>query len=286
MPNLVLVNAKALRKNIFLFAIGVVAFVIPSIAQSLRYSVSMPYLSLGAYSKKQADVFSFTNNQGALASIKHAAIGIYGERRFMLSENSVYALAAAIPTSLGNIGVQVNYAGFKNFNESKIGLAYGRSLGNKVDIGIQFNYYGYRIPTYGNASNVNFEAGAIFHFTDRLNAGIHVYNPIGGKLGKSGDEKLAAAYKLGVGYDASDNFYVSAEVIKEEDKPVNVTGGIQYQFKKQFFVRGGFISETTSGFAGVGVSWKNLRLDIAANYHPQLGFSPGLLLIANFNGKK
>ena len=245
----------------------------------------MPYTSLGAYSTKQADVFSFGNNQAALASVKTTSVGIYGERRFLLSETSLYSLAAAIPTSLGNFGLQLNYSGFKNFNESKIGLAYSRSLGSKLDIGVQFNYYGYRIPTYGNASTINFEAGAIVHFSEKLNGGIHIYNPVAGKLGKSSDEKLAAAYKLGLGYDASDNFYVSAEIIKEEDKPVNVTGGIQYHFKKQFFVRAGFVSETTSGFGGVGIAWKNLRLDIAANYHPQLGFSPGLLLIANFKGK-
>lgn len=286
LPNLDFVNAKALRKKIILFIVTICLFVAKPYAQSLRYSVSMPYLSLGAYSKKQADVFSFTNNQAALASVESAGVGVYGERRFMLTENSVYALAAAIPTSLGNIGIQMNYAGFKNFNESKIGIAYGRSLGKKVDIGVQFNYYGYRIPAYGNASNINFEIGAILHLTDKLNAGLHIYNPVGGKLGKSGDEKLAAAYKLGAGYDASESFYVSAEIIKEEDKPVNVTGGVQYRFNNQFFVRAGFVSETASGFGGVGVAWKSLRLDISANYHPQLGFSPGLLLIANFKGKK
>ena len=287
LPNLVSGKyQKALRKKITLLSISFCVVIAQSFAQSLRYSVSMPYLSLGSYSKQQADVFSFTNNQASLASVRSAGIGIYGERRFMLSENSLYAIAAAIPTRLGNIGIQLNYAGFKNFNESKVGLAYARSLGSKVDVGIQFNYYGYRIPSYGNASTINFEAGVLVHFTDKLSGGIHIYNPVAGKLGKSSGEKLAAAYKLGAGYDASENFYVSAEVIKEEDKPVNVTGGIQYHFKKQFFVRAGFISETASGFGGVGVSWKNLRLDISANYHPQLGFSPGLLLIANFKGKK
>lgn len=246
----------------------------------------MPYISLGSYSQKQNDVFSFTNNQAALAKQKNAAVGIYGERRFLLADNSSYELAAAFPSRLGNFGIKLNYAGFTNFNENALGLAYARSLGSKIDIGIQFNYYGYRIPTYGNASALNFEIGAIMHLTEKINAGLHVYNPVGGKLGKSGDEKLASAYKFGLGYDASDNFFVSIETIKEEDKPLNVTGGIQYQFEKQFFARAGFVSETGSAFAGVGVSWKSIRLDISTNYHPQLGFSPGLSLIANFKGKK
>ena len=257
-----------------------------SFTQTLRYSVSMPYTSLGAYSTKQTDPFAFTNNQAALAQIENATAGVFGERRFMLAENSLYGMAAAIPTRMGNFGVQLNYAGFKNFNENKVGLAYARKLGKLLDLGVQFNYYGYRIPQYGNASSVNFEIGAIMHFSDKLNGGIHVYNPVGGNLGKEQTEKLASAYKLGLGYDASDNFYVSAEIIKEEDKPVNVTGGVQYQFLKQFFARAGFVSETGGGFAGLGLGWKNLRLDVSGSYHPQLGFSPGLLLIVNFKDSK
>lgn len=257
-----------------------------SFSQSLRYPLSMPYTSLGAYSRQQADVFSFTNNQASIAGIKTAAVGVYGERRFLLNETSLYALAVAVPTSLGNIGLQLNYSGFTNFNEHKIGLAYGRSLGSAIDVGIQFNYYGYRIPAYGNASTMNFEAGAIIHFSDKLSGGLHIYNPVAAELGKNSDEKLAAAYKLGLGYDASENFYVSAEIVKEEDKPVNVVAGVQYRFQKQFFARAGFVSETSAGFAGVGIAWNGLRIDVSANYHPQLGFSPGMLLAGSLKRPK
>lgn len=260
-------------------------------AQSLRYSIAQPYISLSAYSQKQNDVLSFTGNQAALAQTKFAGIGVYGERRFLLKETSAYTLGAAFPTRLGNFGLQLNYAGFKNFSENKIGLAYARKLSKAVDVGIQFNYYGYRIPAYGNASTINFEIGAMMHLTDKLNAGIHVYNPVGGKLGTSTslstkEEKLASAYKAGLGYDVSDQFFICAEIIKEEDKPVNVVAGLQYQFAKQFFARAGFIGESTSAYAGAGISWKNLRLDVSSGYHPQLGFSPGILLMINFNSRK
>ena len=244
----------------------------------------MPYVAMGGYSTKQTDPFSFTGNQAALAQVKNVGIGMYGERRFLLADNSVYALAAAVPTKLGNFGVQINYAGFQNFNEQKAGLAYGRSLGKKIDIGVQFNYYSYKIPAYQNASAINFEIGAIVHFSEKLNAGIHVYNPVGGNLGKVGDEKIAGVYKFGLGYDASENFYVSTEIVKEEEQAINVTGAVQYRFKKQFFARAGFRSDNNTGFGGAGFLYNNLRIDVAASYHPQLGMSPGILLIYNFKG--
>ena len=250
------------------------------VTQSLRQPISAIYLGLGAYSTKHNDIFSFVNNQAALAQIKHPAAGVYCERRFLLQATSLYTATIAVPSRMGNFGISLKYAGFKSFNEQQIGVAYARTLGKKVDIGIQFNYYGYRVPAYSNANTVNFEMGALIHLTDLLNLGIHVYNPIGGKFTKT-DEKLTAAYSAGLGYDVSDKFFISAEIIKAEDYPVNLNAGIQYQFMKQFFARMGISSASSAAYGGVGVSWGNLRLDISGSYHPQLGWSPGLLLIMN-----
>ncbi len=252
-------------------------------AQSLRQPVSAIYLSASSYSTTHADVFSYLNNQAALAKIKNIAAGVYGERRFLLAATSLYALAVAIPTDKGNFGVNIKYGGFKSFNESQIGLAYAKSLGSKVDIGIQFNYYSYKIPAYTSASTINFELGAIIHLTDKLNLGIHIYNPVGGKIAKT-NEKLTAAYKVGIGYDISENLYVSTEIVKDENFPVNVNSGVQYRFMKQFFARIGIASATSTGYAGFGVGWGNFRLDITGSYHPQLGISPGMLLIMNLSG--
>ncbi|MES2850756.1 MAG: hypothetical protein V4685_16980, partial [Bacteroidota bacterium] len=136
-----------------------------------------------------------------------------------------------------------------------------------------------------NSDNtINFEIGALVHLTDKLNAGLHVYNPVGGKFSKT-DEKLTSAYKVGLGYDASEKFFISAELVKEEDFPVNMNAGFQYQFAKQFFARGGISSANSVAYGGLGLSWSNLRLDISASYHQQLGVSPGLLLIYNLKSK-
>ena len=249
-----------------------------AVGQSVRQPVSAIYLGLGAYSTRHCDAFSFVNNQAALAQIKNAAAGVYGERRFLLAATNRYSAAASFPGKLGNFGMNLAYSGFKNFNEYQMGLAYGRSLGPALDIGLQFNYYGYRIPAYQNAGAVTVELGAMLHLTDHLNAGIHVYNPTGGKMPKTG-EQLAAVYKMGLGYDVSELFFVGAELVKEENNPVNVHAGIQYQLANRFFARMGISAQTASTYGGLGISWNNMRLDISGSYHPQLGWSPGLLLI-------
>ena len=74
--------------------------------------------------------------------MKNASAGVYGERRFLLNELSLYNLRSLCQPTSGNFGVKAGYFGFSDYNESQMGLAYARKLGNKVDIGVQFNYNG------------------------------------------------------------------------------------------------------------------------------------------------
>jgi hypothetical protein len=255
-------------------------------SQSVRKPVSASYIGLGAYSINHADVFSITSNQAALAQMENAAVGFFGENRFLLTETNMYSAIIALPTKEGNFAFQADYFGYKNYNESQLGMAYARNVGTKLDLGIKFNYYSFRIPGFESPSTVNFEIGVICHFTEKLNGGIHIYNPVGGKLSKTENDRVSSVYSFGLGYEASDNFFVSGEIVKQEDLPVNVNAGVQYNFAKQFFARFGIASQNQSPYGGAGLSWKNFRLDVSASYHPQLGFSPGLMLIMNLKPKE
>ncbi len=142
-------------------------------------------------------------NQAALAQIKSSAAGVYAERRFLLSELNNYTAAIGLTTNSGNFGLKTNYSGFTDYNETQLGLAYGRKLGSKLDIGAQFNYNSIRISGgYGSSSAISFELGTILHVTDKLNAGLHINNPVGGKFGKDQQEKLSSVYSFGIGYYA------------------------------------------------------------------------------------
>ncbi|HLF45082.1 MAG TPA: hypothetical protein VI548_01570 [Chitinophagaceae bacterium] len=254
-----------------------------SYAQTVRRPVAANYTGLGAYSINHVDVFSFTANQASLARISKVSAAVYGERRFLLDELNLYQAAIALPTSSGNFGLKAGYYGFSEYNESQIGLAYARKLSDKVNIGVQFNYNTVLISGYGNASAINFEIGTVLHLTDKLHAGVHAYNPVGGKFGKNQEEKSASIYTVGFGYDASEKFFISTEIEKEEDQPVNVNAGLQYKFLPQLMARAGIATATTQAYFGAGLFLKSFRIDVTASYHQQLGFTPGLLLLFNFN---
>ncbi len=256
-------------------------------AQNIRAPLTPSYTSMGAYSQQHADVFSFTSNQASLAQIKSSAAGIYGERRFLLSELNQLTAAVAIPTASGNFGLKAGYFGFSEYNETQLGLAYGRKLGSKLDIGAQFNYTRIAVAGgYGQSAAISFEAGALLHLTDKVHTGFHINNPVGGKYGKNGEEKLPAVYTVGFGYDVSEKFLVSAEIIKEEAQAVNVVAGVQYKFIPQVQVRAGVSTAASTAWLGAGFFFRSFRVDVTSSYHPQLGITPGLLLIFNFKSEK
>ncbi len=268
-------------RKIFLFVFVLTAIVANT--QQLRRPIAIAYTGLGAYSINHADVFSFSANQASLAQLKNTAVAVYGERRFLFSELNNYTAVIGLPTQSGNFGLKAGYYGFSEYNETQLGLAYGRKIGSKLDIGAQFNYNGIRIAGYGNDAAISFELGTVLHLTDKLHAGIHLNNPVGGKFGKDQQEKLSSVYTVGFGYEASDKFFVSTEIVKEEDQPVNVNTGMQYKFLKQILARIGMSTATSTGWMGIGLSWKMLRVDVTAAYHPQLGITPGLLLLLHLS---
>ena len=253
------------------------------LSQTTKRPVAAIYTGLGAYSNYQSDIFSFGSNQASLARVKQPAAGMYGEKRFLLDELGLYKLSVAVPTHSGNFGIQTNYFGFSDYNETNAGLAYARNLGEKLEIGVQFNYNSIKIAGYGNASAVNVEIGGILHLTEKLNAGVHVFNPVGGKFNKGDNEELASVYTFGFGYDFSEIFFLSAEIEKEENKPINVNAGMQYKIVSKLAARAGISTSTSAYYFGIGLYLKSFRFDVISSYQQPLGFTPGLMIQYNFS---
>lgn len=256
-----------------------IAQVLPTKGQVIRRPSLLTYPGLSAYSKNFVDIFSAFSNQASLASVKTGALGVSGERRFMLQELSAYSSLIAVPFKSGTIGLQVDYFGSAYFNQSQIGLMYGRKINSIIDLGVKFNYNLLRLPGYGTASAINLEAGAIIHLNEKLHTGIHIYNPVKNKIGKTGFEKFKSVYRMGFGYEVSEQLLAGCEIVKNEDQRVAVNAGLQYNLDQRFFLRLGLAAGNNNNYGSAGLNVGFGRIDVNIAYHPQLGFTPGALLL-------
>lgn len=237
-----------------------------------------PQLTGGAYSTRFQHVFTAMHNQAALAQLSTATAGVYTERRFMIGAAALHAVALALPVPPGAFGLSLQRFGFDAFNLQKLGFAYGRSLGTKVSIGIQADYLAVAMQQYGRAATFTFEAGCLLHITPQLHAGFHVFNPPGRQLDKAAQD-IPVIYTAGAGYEASDAFLLSAEVIRESARPFTTRVTAVYRIIPQLFLQLGLSTDPQLSGAGIGFSWHQLYCALSGNYHPQLGFTPAAAII-------
>lgn len=237
-----------------------------------------------AYSAHHKDAFSFAGNPASLGRMDRPSAGLASERKFLLRELSTYYAMAAVPYHRGSFGFAGRYSGFSGFNDARLGLAYGRALTEKVDLGVQFNYFQVSIAGYGHASTVYGAAGLLFHPTDQVHAGFTIINPAGGALGKSYPEKIATQWVFGWGIDLTQELFIGGTIDQAETQPVQVQAGIRYCPVTRLMIRLGVNAGTGSVFFGTGFWLRHMRLDVTAAYHQQLGITPGVGLL--FAGKE
>ncbi|HOH84903.1 MAG TPA: hypothetical protein PLI16_09860, partial [Bacteroidales bacterium] len=117
--------------------------------------------AMGHASVTFTDFWSVQNNQAGMAYYDKIAAGIYYENRFITKELGLKCFSLVVPVNkAGVFGVNVSSLGYRLYNESKIGLAYGMSFGKNISAGVQLDYiYTHIGENYGNKGAVTFEAG-------------------------------------------------------------------------------------------------------------------------------
>lgn len=233
------------------------------------------------------DVWSVFNNQAGLARLNTITAGLYYENRFFVKSLSAGSFAFALPTNNGTFGLSVYSFGTLGYRESKYGLAYGRSLGEKLNVGIQLNYLSTVLPdNYGKFSGVNAELGLQAKLTDDLIIGAHIYNLNRMKL-PTLDEKIIeyvpTVFKLGLQYSISSKAIILSEVSKDIENKIIFRLGTEYSPNDILYLRMGIATNPSSYSFGFGYRMKSISLDISAAYHQVLGFTPQIGFNWNLN---
>lgn len=234
--------------------------------------------AMGNASTTFTDINSAFSNQAGLGFLEHMSFTAYGERRFLAEGLNSFLFAGAYPhKKFGTFGLSVNYFGFQNYNEQKIGLAYARKLFKRMSLGVQVDYLGTRIAEYGAAHSVTFELGILVKITDQFSLAAHTYSPIRIKL--PNQDFIPGNLKIGAAYQPSKSVLLTAEVEKGlDDNPFIGRFGIEYWPIEAFALRAGVSTDPVLASFGMGVRFKGLYIDIAANYHMLLGFTPTMSL--------
>lgn len=229
------------------------------------------------------DFWALSHNQAGLARQKNASGGFYFENRYLTKEMSLGAAGFALPAAGGVFGLSVTYFGYSQYHESKFGLAYSRSFGERLSAGVQLNYlYTFIGEGYGRTGNLAAELGLIYELLPGLQIGAHLFNPTRAKIGGFNDERIPTIMRLGFAYNFSERVLLSFETEKDIDRDAVFRLGLEYGITENIYLRGGIGTKPTTNSFGFGMAFGNLRIDLATSFHHVLGYSPQASLIYEF----
>jgi long-subunit fatty acid transport protein len=230
--------------------------------------------SMGGASITNADAFSIFANQATLARVQSFTAGIYAENRFLLTDLSLYAVGIALPTKAGSFGVGIQYFGNTDYNEKQFRLGYGRTLFEKLDLGIELSAVSVGMNEYGSAMAFTFGIGMVYSFNDKLQVGAHVYNPLRIALTNQTEDRLPTLLKVGLNYSPSEKASIMLETEKNLDSSFMLKVGIEYRPIDKLYIRGGISNSPAQYCLGVGLNLGKIKIDAGAALHESLGYTP------------
>ncbi len=272
-----------MKRTLSVIAMAVV-FPLAAIAQTGYSDAGGRANGMGNASVTLQDVFSVQNNQAAMAFLEAPAIGLSTQNFFLVDGgiNAHYGVFALPVQKAGVFGLSANYTGDITFNQTKIGLGYGRKLAENVAVGLQLDYVGTSTSEVGSGAAFTFDIGVLYKPTKALSIGAKTFNPIRAKTGLAYEEELPAIINVGIAYQPSEKVILCLEGEQNLTDDLRIKSGVEYQLIEQLYLRGGFISNPSMFTAGIGLKIKHIQIDLNSQFHQQLGTTPGLGLRYDF----
>jgi hypothetical protein len=268
-----------MRKEWGLVAVFLLQVAVGGVTAQLPFSAGNSLAGINTLSRHHADAFAFTGNAAAVNTANTMG-GILAERKYEMKEGGDYLAALSVPLGEGGMGFSLRSSGASGFNESEARLSYGRKLAGPLGAGAEIHYVGISMDGYGKVSVPGFGLGLLFRVSETVNAGIFTRDPVGRGFGKDRLEMLTAVYGLGIGFEPSDQFLFTANLLKEEGRPAGGRLAFQYLPSPNFRLRGGVEFQRRTVLFGAGWQKKSGRVitvvDLQAGWHLLLGLSGAL----------
>ena len=255
-------------------------FVSTQIHASDNYPAGARSLALANASVSLIDVWSTFHNQATLAGISNISGAIYYESKFGIDKLALAAGTFVLPALSGTVGLSYRQFGKGTFKETKMGLAYARRLSERLNAGLQFDYFSNQFPENDRAFGfVTFELGVSYKINKEFLLAAHVFNPVSaGFETNSGKQKMPAVFRMGGSFRPHETVLILAEVEKNGQREVDFKSGLEFVPLNHLAFRIGISGSPYQFYGGMGYSFGQITTDIAFSYHGNLGFTPSVSL--------
>jgi hypothetical protein len=228
---------------------------------------------------KECGLWGVAAYPASLPGLTRSTIGVYGEKRF-LTDLLLFDLAYAGKFGTLPFLVQAQREGNASLSRNQIGLAVGRKVDKRLDLGIRLGYHAAMAAGYPSVGQASAGIGCLFRCNDMLVIGFQADGV--NRFFSPGVAGRAYKVRAGAGFALSSLFSFSVEALKEQDASLAVLLGIHYRFLEQASARIGYAGLHNSFVCSGGFVYKGMETELFTTYHLSLGLSAGVSLVYRF----
>ena len=236
--------------------------------------------AMGSLETLRQDTWAAANNPAELPAAEGVYAGLAANNHYLVEGLNNLAFTVRYDFNGNGVGMAGQISGFQPYLKQKYALSYGRKWNDRLSAGVSLIYLNLKIAGQGILFHAaTFKIGLAYHIGPLLRVSFCGSNPFRLAYSSGGNFRIPSRYIVGFSYQAMDYIEIAAEAETGTDLPLMVRGGVEYEYRQKLFLRMGLMSSPFRITGGAGFSYYPLRLDISAEYHACLGFSPGISLI-------
>lgn len=255
-------------------------------AQLTNISISQKLCLHTANSENNIDASSILSNQAVGISVDEFQYGMLAEKKYLMNELNQLVFFVGKKYGKNHYTLIQDYIGFSESYSMQTCLGFTKFISENTSIGVRFNCSFMHMKGKLNSSIIGGEISLKQKLTKTLQAGLIIINPHGFFYKQNeGHLKHENSFKWGLLYDISKQFYAFFDLIKSENSSIEIVGGCSYNFNKRVDAMYSFSINEMSNRLCIGFNLNKMKLKLMSSFHPQLGYSPSIMLLSNLNEK-
>jgi hypothetical protein len=222
-------------------------------------------------------------NPAAPAALDGRRAALQASQAFELEALRLATLAAAAPTPVGVVGLGARTYGFDEHRETRVVVGFARALPlsatRSLDVGLAVGYQAAVTEGYEAVGTPLLSVGVQADLVPGLRAGLAGRNLLA--LGRTGLDDLqhtastVPGVAVGVAYRPSERALLLLDADQDLDFGLSVRAGAEVVPVEALALRVGVSSGQATWYsAGVGLRLDRLRVDISAERHEALDWTP------------
>ena len=218
---------------------------------------------------------SILGNQAGMTEVTKFSAEIAASRRYNIKGLDLFELGLTYTTNSGSFGICLLQYGLDEYKETKVGLAYAKSLDTKTSIGIQLDALGLTVPEFGSKIFYTAEIGFYSKLTSNIHLGAHLFSPVAIDL--DGENIIPTRLRLGPKFIISERLNALVEFEKIIDSDPSFKAAVMYRFENNIsFALGVKPTHSEISFGFTYQFHSDISMSGAFQYDDILGTTPSV----------